>query len=356
MIKEFIKKHERKLSAAALLIGFSWDAFTLTRIDYFFEVLVLGTHTSLIILWILIINLIEGKNLTGKISSTIRSIAPILMQVSFGALFSALTIFYIKSASLTTTLVFVLILAGLLIGNEFFRNKYQKFTFQFSILFVALASFFALYVPVLVGAVGAWVFILANGVAVGVIFLLVEFLKLFIPNRVNKSRTNLRISIISIFVLLQVLYFTNIIPPVPLALKEKGVYHQVYREGDTYIGLTEKENFIERIIPGKTIHFREGESLTMYSAVFAPNGLKADVAHVWEHFDTRTKAWVSLGKIPFSIAGGRNDGFRWYSEKSNVFEGKWRVRVVTKRGQSLGRVEFTLKKVEGGIELETKEL
>ena len=161
---------------------------------------------------------------------------------------------------------------------------------------------------------------------------------------------------IGIFVLLQVLYFTNIIPPVPLALKEKGVYHQVYRQGDGYIGLTEKKSLLEKLILGKTIHFREGESLTMYSAVFAPNGLKTDVAHVWEHFDTRTNTWVSLGRIPFSIAGGRNDGFRWYSEKSNIFEGKWRVRVVTKRGQSLGRVEFTLKKVVGEIKLETKEL
>lgn len=356
MIKEFIKKHERKLSAFALFVGFSWDAFTLTRIDYFFEVLVLGTHASLIVLWILLSNIIEGKKLTGWFFGTIVSITPLLMQVSFGALFSALTIFYIKSASLTTTLVFVGILAGLLIGNEFFKNKYQKFVFQFSILFVALTAFFALYIPVLVGAVGAWVFILANVVAALTIFILVGLLKFLVPNRVGDSEKNLRISVISIFVLFQILYFSNIIPPVPLALKDKGVYLDVYRSGDSYFGLSEKKTFFENIFSGNTVHFREGDSISVYSSVFAPSGISTDITHAWEYFDTRTNTWVSLGKIPFSISGGRGDGFRGYTEKTSVFEGKWRVFVLTKRNQVLGRIYFTLEKTEETLELIDKKL
>tara|TARA_B100000745_G_scaffold242943_1_gene165234 strand:- start:4810 stop:5883 length:1074 start_codon:yes stop_codon:yes gene_type:complete len=356
MIKEFIKKHQQKISAGALLVGFFWDALTLTRIDYFFEVLVLGTHTSLIVLWILLINIIEGKDLKGWFFGNIRTVAPILMQVSFGALFSALTIFYIKSASFTTTLVFVLILLGLLIGNEFFRKKYQKFAFQFSVLFVALASFFALYIPVLVSAVGAWVFILANVVAAFVIFLLVEFLKLFVPERVNCSRNGLRISIGSIVILLQLLYFSNIIPPVPLALKDKGIYHDVYKSEQTFVGVEEKENFFEKILPGTTIHFEEGESLAMYSAVFAPTGLSTNIAHSWEYFDAESNAWIPQGRISFPISGGRDSGFRGYTQKSNIFEGKWRVQVVTKRDQVLGRVVFTLKKAEKSLNFIEKEL
>lgn len=356
MIKEFIKKNQQKLSAGALLVGFLWDAFTLTRIDYFFEVLVLGTHTSLIVVWILLINLIEGKDLKGWFFGNIRAIAPLLMQVSFGALFSALTIFYIKSASLTTTLVFVLILIGLLIGNEFFRRKYQKFIFQFSVLFVALASFFALYIPVLVSAVGAWVFILANVVAAFVIFLLVEFLKLFVPDRVNCSRNGLRISIGSIVIILQLLYFSNIIPPVPLALKDKGIYHDVYISESAYVGVEEKEGLLEKVLPGTTVHYVEGESISMYSAVFAPTGLSTSIAHSWEYFDTESNSWVSQGKISFPISGGRDSGFRGYTEKSNLFEGKWRVQVVTKRDQVLGRVVFTLKKAKKTPDFIEKEL
>ena len=338
MIKEFVKKYERLLSAGALLIGFSWDAFTLTRIDYFFEVLVLGVHTSLIVLWILLINLAEGKQLKGWFFGNVRNLAPLFMQISFGALFSALTIFYVKSASVTTTLVFVCILIGLLIGNEFFKERYQRFVFQFSVLFVALVSFFALYVPVLLGAVGAWVFLVANVAAVSTIFLLVAFLKLFVPERVRKSRNGLRISIGSIVVILQLLYFSNIIPPVPLALKDKGVYHTVSREGEIYIGTAEQESFLEVIIPGTTIHYTKGESVAVYSAVFAPTGIATEIAHIWEYYDKEVGVWVPQGKIAFPIAGGRGEGFRGFSEKSNIFDGKWRVQVVTKRDQVLGRV------------------
>lgn len=356
MIKEFIKKHERLISAGALLIGFSWDTFTISRIDYLFEILVLGVHTSLIIIWILSINIIEGKKLKGWFFGNLRNVAPILMQVSFGALFSALTVFYIKSASITTTLVFVLILIGLLIGNEFFRNKYQKFIFQFSVLFVALASFFALYIPVLVGAVGAWVFVLSSVVAMAAIFILVEFLKLFVPERVNQSRNGLRISIGSIVVMLQLLYFSNIIPPVPLALKDKGVYHDVYRTGQVYRGTEEKEGLLEQILPGTTVHYAEGESIAVYSAVFAPTGIATEIAHSWEYYDVETNTWLPQGKIRFPISGGRGDGFRGFSEKSNLFEGRWRVQVVTKRDQVLGRVVFNVEKKTKEIELITKDL
>ena len=126
MIKEFIRKHERLISAGALATGFLWDTITLTRIDYIFEVIVLGTHSSLIILWILLINIIDGGKLKFQPFTFLRPIMPILMQVSFGALFSGLAVFYIKSASFSTTLLFVLILIALLIGNEFFRIVYIK--------------------------------------------------------------------------------------------------------------------------------------------------------------------------------------------------------------------------------------
>lgn len=355
-IQEFIRKHDRKISASALLAGFLWDALTLTRIDYFFEVLVLGTHTSLIITWILLINIIEGKNLSGWFFRNIRSVAPILMQVSFGALFSALTIFYIKSASITTTLIFVAILLGLLVGNEFFRQKYQKLIFQFSVLFIAIVSFFALYIPVLVGSVGAWVFVLANVSAVLSIIILLQFLKFFVPERVLSSRKGLTRSIASIVIILQLLYFSNIIPPVPLALKDKGVYHDVYRSGISYVGTSEEESLLEKIIPGKTIKYVEGESISVYSAIFAPAGLSTEIAHSWEYYNTKEGSWIPQGKIHFSIQGGRDDGFRVFSEKSNLLEGKWRVKVVTKRDQVLGKINFDLKLVETFVETTAENL
>jgi hypothetical protein len=356
VIKELIQKHQRKISAGALLVGFLWDTITLTRIDYLFEVIVLGTHTALIILWILLINLVDGKVLTWGIFKWIRNIAPILMQVSFGALFSGLTVFYVKSASFGTSFIFVLVLAAILIGNEFFRTRYQRFIFQFSILYVALASFFALYLPVLVESVGWWVFVGANIVAGGIIYALVSFLSLFLKEKVTKSRNGLRISIASIFTLLLVLYFSNIIPPVPLSLKHKGIYHDISRVGVSYIVDEEQESLFETIIPGKTIHIQEGDSVSMFSSIFAPTGLSTSISHAWDYYDAQEKKWIPQGKISFPITGGRDNGFRGYTEKSISSEGRWRVRVVTKRNQVLGISEVTVVYVNAPVEVQKKEL
>jgi len=354
VIKDLIQKHQRKISAGALLVGFLWDTITLTRIDYLFEVIVLGTHTALIVLWILLINLVDGKALTWGIFKWIRNIAPILMQVSFGALFSGLTVFYVKSASFGTSFIFVLILAGILIGNEFFRTKYQRFIFQFSILYVALASFFALYLPVLVESVGWWVFVGANIIAGGIIYSLVSFLGLFLKEKVAKSRNGLGISIASIFTLLLVLYFSNIIPPVPLSLKHKGIYHDISRAGSSYVVQEEKQAFLEVFLPGKTLHVEQGDSLLMFSSIFAPSGLSTSIAHSWEYYDAENRAWIPQGKISFPITGGRDKGFRGYTEKTNLREGQWRVRVVTKRNQVLGQINFDV--VFATPELERVEL
>lgn len=341
-LKNIIKKHERKISAGALLVGFLWDTITLTRIDYLFEVIVLGTHTSLIILWIIIINLVDGGPLNFQPFKFVRTIAPILMQVSFGALFSGLTVFYVKSASLSVTFIFVLLLAGLLIGNEFFRHRYQKLIFQLTILYVVLASFFALYLPVLVGSVGVLVFIGANVIALFAIFLLTMFLRLFLKERVEKSRNALRIILGSVFTGLLLLYFTNIIPPAPLALKEKGVYHELYRTGNAYIAEEEVSSWWRDLTQGEVITVSQGENIFVFSSVFAPTGLTTQIGHRWEYFDEQAHEWVSIGVISFGISGGRDQGFRGYTQKSITREGKWRVSVVTNRGQVLGRIGFAV--------------
>jgi len=119
----------------------------------------------------------------------------------------------------------------------------------------------------------------------------------------------------------------------------------VYKR-QVYVGTTEEESLLEKIFPGTTIHYTEGESISMYSAIFAPTGLSTNIAHSWEYFDAKTNTWIPQGRVSFPIAGGRDSGFRGYTEKSALFEGKWRVQVVTKRDQVLGRVVFTLEKAE----------
>ncbi len=40
-----------------------------------------------------------------------------------------------------------------------------------------------------------------------------------------------------------ILYATNSIPPVPLAVKTEGVFHEIQRNGDTYTAIGEKKSW-----------------------------------------------------------------------------------------------------------------
>lgn len=340
-LKAFLKKYERYLSAGALLIGFLWDTITLTRIDYLFEVVVLGTHLSLVTLWIVIINLYDSNKLTFPPFPLIRRIAPILMQVSFGALLSGLTVFYIKSASFTATFLFVLLLIALLIGNEFFRTRYQKLVFQSAFLFIIATTLFTLYLPVIFHSIGSFIFLLASVLALVYVFFVLWFLNFFMKERIH-ARKNAIVAVLSVFFIgLHVLYFTNVIPPVPLAIKDRGIYHDVDRVGDLYRVTEEKKSLVDFITPGETIHIIPGQSIAAYTAVFAPRELQTKLSHEWQ-YQNDNGTWITASIISYTISGGRDKGFRGYTQKSGIFPGKWRVNVKTARGQILGRISFTI--------------
>ena len=77
-----------------------------------------------------------------------------------------------------------------------------------------------------------------------------------------------------------------------------------------------------------------------YSAVFAPTDLKTKIFHRWMYKDEKSGKWIATDQLGFSISGGRDGGWRGFTFKRNVFAGRWRVEVITERGQVLGRATF----------------
>jgi len=139
--KEFFVRNERYISGGALLLGFIVDNFTLTRIDLQFDNIVLFTYLTIAFLAIVFINFYEEGVLRGAIFERLRFLLPLAMQFAFGGLFSGFVIFYSRSASFVASWPFVLVLIALLVGNEFFKTRYTKFTFRMSVFFTALFSF-----------------------------------------------------------------------------------------------------------------------------------------------------------------------------------------------------------------------
>jgi len=339
-IKNWVTRHERKLSSLALLTGFVLDALTLHRVDNLYENAVFSFYFLIIGSAIIAINYIEAGKYEREWVGRMHPFLLLLIQFAFGGLFSGFSIFYFRSGSLLSSWPFILILFALLIGNESMRKRYERLIFQIVLLFVALFFFTIFAVPVVLDRMGAIIFILSGVAALLLIAGFVYLLWRLVPERVEKSRRSLVYAISSIFIVVNVLYFTNLIPPIPLSLKSAGVYHSIVREGGEYVAKEERQTGFSSLQIFENIHIKKGEPLYIYSAVFAPDNISTTVVHNWRYFDSKTSRWISVNRIPYTVIGGVGRGYRGYTKKINLQEGRWTVNVETERGQVIGRITF----------------
>lgn len=356
-VNEWYRKHERYLSAGALLSGFIIDNLTLTRIDLLFDNLILLSYLFIAVFGIVVFNLIDTGRLRGRIFEWAAPLFPLLAQFAFGGLFSGYFIFYGRSASILSSWIFVFFLALFLIGNERFKKQYLRFRFQMTIFFVALFSFSIFSIPTLLGAIGPHVFVLSGVVSVGVMALLLRFLGKIMPEKIAATRNSLVASISGIFIVFNILYFANAIPPLPLSLKEIGVYHNVERVESGYRVSYESSPWYKFYRDyNDTFHRTADEAVYVFSSVFAPTSLETKIFHQWQYFDDSLGGWATTGTFGFPIIGGRDGGYRGFSNKTSVSEGRWRVNVITQHGQIVGRVKFRVENTEESVKLEEETL
>lgn len=342
-IKSLLKRHEKYTGIAIFAAGFLWDSLTLTRVDNLFDNLILLLYLAII--GLLIVLTLQRK--CGKPPAPwltrIESRFLWAMQFCFGGLFSSYVIFYFKSSSFTRTQFFFLILVALWIGNEFLEERLSSPSLLAGLYCFCLFSFLAFFLPVVFARVNAGIFVLAGVVSLAVSLAVFAFGLLPDPARWRQRMTPVAGWIFLTCLGVYLLYFANLIPPVPLALKSAGIYHKVTRTAAGYE--------VEYVRPSllhfwrkwdNPFYFSPGERVYCYTAVFAPGKVRVPVRHVWSR-KTAT-GWVKTDRIGFEIAGGRDGGYRGYTAKSGVAPGRWRVEVETETGQTLGRIDFTVEK------------
>ncbi len=355
-LEELIHWYERYISPLSLIAGFLMDnLILLRRIDLWTSNALLLFYVVLAAAGIILINGIEAGKLQRPWLLSIAQLIPVAVQFAFGGLFSAFVSLYSRSAAFYGTWAFIAILACLLIGNERFRKLYLNFSFQVAMYFGALYLFFIFFLPVIFHKIGDAMFIISGLVAVGCIALLLHTLSRVTPALERQERTRSARSVAIIYLVITILYFTNLIPPLPLALKEAGVYHHVSKSAEgKYILSGEPRSWIESFAPlPTTFHKKNGESVYVFTAVFAPSGLSTPITYEWQRYDTKTHDWITDSKFSFSINGGRDGGYRGYSLTSNPEAGSWRVNVLTPSGLVIGRVSFNVVDVSTAPELET---
>jgi hypothetical protein len=284
----------------------------------------------------------------------------LLLQFSFGGLASNFLILYGKSGTLTASALFIGFLIALIFGNEYLRNRYAQLRFNVGVYYLLILTYCVIAVPVFIThTIGTWVFLLSGFISLGVIagFLAILWSIVFRSKEVSKLFAVATI-VLSIFLIFNALYFLNIIPPVPLSLKDVGVYHSLLKRSDgNYVALYEAAPWWQFWRDtNATYTLGAGASAFCFSSVFAPTNLETPIYHEWEKFNDASGAWELEARIAFPIAGGRSDGYRGYSVKSALTPGQWRCNVETERGALIGRSAFVVVEATTSPELSQRVL
>ena len=346
-VAELVHWYERYVSPLSLVAGFVADnLILLRRVDLWQTNALLFFYLVIAACGIVLIHIIESGRVRNATVLNLAPLIPVIVQFAFGGLFSGFLSLYSRSAAFATSWIFVLVLAGLLLGNERFTRLYVRLPFQISVYFAVLFSFLIFYLPVVFHQIGPYMFLLGGVVSVGLITVFTLVLWRVVPEVVKREQTRIARSIAVIFTVFNILYFSNAIPPLPLSLKDAGVYHAIVRDGGTYALTYEPVPWYESYLRYNTVfHQTPGEEVYVWSAVFAPSGLSTTIFHEWQHYDEVSHSWQTMSLLSFAINGGRDGGYRGYTSKDNLAEGAWRVNVITPYGQVIGRVTFTVENV-----------
>lgn len=340
----FIRKYQKYTPILFFIGGFIFDTLTLGRIDRTYDLVVLCLHMSCLTLTIYLYNLADDGRWKNTLLERYEEFFPLAIQFFFGGLSSAYVIYFSRSVSLSKTVSFFVILVVLLLANEFLKRRISNKYLQFSVYFFLNFTFFTFMVPVFISDMGTTIFLSSGVISLGSTLLLITLTYFFSPStRAEIHLAKLMGILLSIYVFINLFYFLKLIPPVPLALDEGIVAHNVSIENNDYVVSFERhESYMFWRDHKLKFHYTNDEKVYIFSSIFAPTDLKKSVSHRWKWYNEINDEWDLVEDIDFEITGGRSGGFRGYSYKNNVKSGQWKVDVITEDGLVLGVIDFEL--------------
>ncbi len=339
--KSFYQRYERIIPIISFFAGFTWDSLTLRRIDHLSDSLILLLYIILLGLFLILLVFSEKGFVTKPILLKYSEWYPALIQFFIGGLFSAYVVFYFQSASFTKTSLFLIILVGLLVANEFLHDRLSNLYLILSLYFFALSSFFIFFLPIIFGAMNTFVFFV--GVLISVL-IIGAILYLFYSKKIIETKKQLqRYSglILGLFLLLNLFYIFNWIPPVPLSMKYAGIYHNVQRNNNIYELKHEQPAWYQLFKSDDSdFYYVNGDIVYCFVAVFAPTDLNKKIEHQWQIYSKEEGEWLTSDRRGYELSGGREGGYRGYTLKKNIKQGEWRVNIITEDDLLLGRINF----------------
>ncbi|OGG64387.1 hypothetical protein A3C94_00765 [Candidatus Kaiserbacteria bacterium RIFCSPHIGHO2_02_FULL_55_17] len=339
---DFVQRYERHLSALAMVAGFIADGFFFERVDLWQTQVVFITYTVICFVFIPLVHWFESRARLDVTRPRSRVLLPLATQFALGGFWSGFVIFYGRSADLGVSWPFLLMLFLILLGSEYFHRYHARLVFTSILFFFALYSYAIFAVPIYTGTIGTPTFLMSGAAAVGVFAVFTTLLRTLARERFLIDISRIRAGAFAVLVLMNVSYFTHLLPPLPLSAPAAGMYHLVWRVPGEYLAESEAQSWQVRYLGlPPTLHLERGGSLFAYSSVFAPTRLTTTIVHRWQWYDPIQKAWVTRTTIAYPIQGGRDGGYRGYSSMPITEAGEWRVNIETADGRRIARLPFT---------------
>jgi len=335
-----LQLYERHLSALAMVGGFIFDNFAFGRLEHPATQIAIAGYLLGAALTIAIQHYFEARAERAGQAFRWRAYISAATQFALGGLWSAFLIFYSRSAAIIVSWPFLIVLASLLIANEYLREYHSRLVFTTTLFFIALFTYMTFLVPIAAGTINEKTYLLSGVISIAVFVVYLLVLTVLGRKRMWNQFGRLVASAGGALLFLNVFYFLNLLPPIPLALSDAGVYHRVWKTDGSYYATGEQQPWRSRFGFPRLVHVEPGKPLYFFSAVYAPIALKTRIVHDWQFFDSAQGRWVSKSKIAFPIRGGRDNGYRGYSMKANLIPGEWRVDVDTVDGRVIGRILF----------------
>ncbi len=336
--KATLKSVASYLPAVFFFAGFIWDALTIGHNVAAFDLIIFAGYLLAAGLILFSISrpsfiLVDEAKLPSRLYAIITSRFPyFLLQFLFGSLLSALFILYFKSSSHWLAWLMSLLLASLLVVNEFLENQYRRFTISWALFGLCAMLLFNFALPFLLGSVLSIWFYLST--LLGAFFAYWLYTKT--PNHLGSIWP---VSVIA--GLLMLAYAVDMIPPVPLVKRDIAMAYAIEKVDGKYQLSQQKSAWWEFWrATSDDLQVQSGQRIYCFSTIFAPAGLKTKLFHDWQLHTKR--GWVLQSRASFTVSGGRYNGFRGYTYKSNPVAGDWRVVIKTENEKTIAVHKFTV--------------
>ncbi|MDR3606222.1 MAG: DUF2914 domain-containing protein [Oligoflexia bacterium] len=342
--RELYRKYERWVPIAFFILGFVFDAVMLRHVDEL-KTLIQQAAYLLFSAALIGVELVESvheihpPSLPGL--GRLWKYREAFLHFFLGTLLNSYTIFYFKSSSAFVSFLFIGILIALLTLNEFKRFGESQTQVHIAFLSLCLISYLVSLVPIIVGFIGVTTYLMALAATVLVFGGYYRLLKPKLGTKPSLCKTHLLAPFGAVQGAFALLYFAHAIPPVPLSISYMGIYHDIKKANGTYQLSATRPRWRFWEHGDQTFLARPGDTVFCFVRVFSPARFKDQLQVRWLSWD-RKRGWISSDAIPFSIEGGRENGYRGITLKKNYQPGEWRVQIETADAREVGRINFTI--------------